>query len=84
MVVNPGHLEEKYYNILLKWEIKIPRKIFVPTNENVIWRIRTNQELQTVCDILVLEPIFRLEWMGDVNRNLEIAFDNRQYYKRNK
>ena len=46
----PQTLTGKPRNIVLKWE----RKICVPTYENGICRIKYNQELQTVCDILVL------------------------------
>ena len=33
-------------NFLLTWERVIPRKMFGPTNENCIWRIRIKHELQ--------------------------------------
>ena len=41
-------LEETIINKLLVFEMKILRKIFGPNNENGIWRIKTNQELDEI------------------------------------
>jgi hypothetical protein len=38
-------------NKLLIFERKILRKIFGPNNENGIWRIKTNQELDEIINI---------------------------------
>ena len=47
------------------------RKSFGVTNENSIWRRRTNLELQTVCKEIYITTdikIRKLEWLGLVNR----------------
>jgi hypothetical protein len=41
-------LKETIINKLLVFERKILRKIFGPNNENGIWRIKTNQELDEI------------------------------------
>jgi hypothetical protein len=41
-------LKETIINKLLVFERKILRKIFGPNNENSIWRIKTNQELDEI------------------------------------
>jgi hypothetical protein len=41
-------LKETIINKLLVFEKKIFRKIFGPNNENSIWRIKTNQELDEI------------------------------------
>ena len=41
-------LKETIINKLLVFERKILRKIFGPKNENGIWRIKTNQELDEI------------------------------------
>jgi hypothetical protein len=41
-------LEETTINKLLVFERKILRKIFGPNNENGIWRMKTNQELDEI------------------------------------
>jgi hypothetical protein len=41
-------LKETIINKLLVFERKISRKIFGPNNENSIWRIKPNQELDEI------------------------------------
>ena len=42
------------------------RKMFGPMNENFIWRMRNNQEVQTLYKDVDIIPI--LQWVGKVNR----------------
>jgi hypothetical protein len=47
------------------------RKIYGPTNENGLWRIKTDSELITKYksqDIVTVIKIRRLEWLGHVIR----------------
>ena len=41
-------LKETITNRLVVFERKVLRKIYFPTNENSIWRIKTNQELDKI------------------------------------
>ena len=41
-------LKETITNRLMVFERKVLRKIFGPTNENSIWRMKTNQELDKI------------------------------------
>jgi hypothetical protein len=56
---------------LLVFERKILRRIFGPTKENQIWRIKTNEELdklikhKNVCNYIKAQ---RLSWFGHVQR----------------
>jgi hypothetical protein len=48
-------------------ERKISRKIFGPNNENGIWRINTNQELDEIIkrkNIINFVGAQRLSWLG--------------------
>jgi hypothetical protein len=49
------------------FERKILRKIYGPTNDNLVWRIRYNQELYGLCnepDIIKMVEAARLRWLG--------------------
>ena len=64
-------LTSKIEKMLMKWEIKILRKLYGPTKENGQWRIKTNAELITRYksqDIVTVIKIRRLEWLGYVIR----------------
>ena len=56
---------------LLVFERKILRKIFVPTRENQIWRIKTNNELNKLIkhqNIVNYIKALRLSWFGHVQK----------------
>ena len=52
------------------FERKILRKIFGPNNENGIWRIKTNQELDEIIKHNIINFIRaqRLSWLGHIER----------------
>jgi hypothetical protein len=55
----------------LVFERKILRKIFGPNNENGIWRIKTNQELDEIMkrkNIINFIRAQRLSWLGHIER----------------
>jgi len=57
------------------FERKVLRKIFGPTNENDIWRIKTNQELDKIIiehkNIINFIRAQRLGWLGHIERMQE-------------
>ena len=56
---------------LLVFERKILRKIFGPTRENQLWRIKTNNELNKLIkhqNIVNYVKALRLSWFGHVQR----------------
>jgi hypothetical protein len=56
------------------FERKVRRKIFGPTNENGIWRIKTNQELDKIIkpkNIINFIRVQRLGWLGRIERMQE-------------
>jgi hypothetical protein len=64
-------LKETIINKLLVFERKILRKIFGPNNENGIWRIKTNQELDEIIKLKNIINIIRaqrLSWLGHIER----------------
>ena len=64
-------LKETIINKLLVFERKILRKIFGPNNENGIWRIKTNQELDETIkhkNIINFIRAQRLSWFGHIER----------------
>jgi hypothetical protein len=64
-------LKETIINKLLAFERKILRKIFGPNNENGIWRIKTNQELDEIIKLKNIINFFRaqrLSWFGNIER----------------
>jgi hypothetical protein len=64
-------LKETIINKLLVFERKILRKIFGPNNENGIWRIKTNQELDDIIkhkNIINFIRAQRLSWLGHIER----------------
>jgi hypothetical protein len=64
-------LKETIINKLLVFERKILRKIFGPINENGIWRIKTNQELDEIIkhkNIINCIRAQRLSWHGHIER----------------
>jgi hypothetical protein len=55
----------------LVFERKISRKIFGPNNENVIWRIKTNQEVDEIIkrkNRIIFIRVQRLSSLGDIER----------------
>ena len=53
------------------FERRILRKIFAPNNENGIWRIKANQELDEIIkrkDIINFIRAQRLSWLGHIER----------------
>ena len=64
-------LKETIINKLLVFERKILRKIFGPKNENGIWRIKTNQELDEIIkhkNIIKFIRAQRLSWLSHIER----------------
>jgi len=64
-------LKETIIQKLLGFERKILRRIFGPTNENQIWRIKTNEELDKLIthkNIVNCIKAQRLSWFGHVQR----------------
>jgi hypothetical protein len=64
-------LKETIINKLLVFEMKILRKIFGPKNENGIWRIKTNQELDEIIkrkNIINFIRAQRLSRLGHIER----------------
>jgi hypothetical protein len=67
-------LKETITNRLMVFERKVLRKIFGPTNENGIWRIKTNQELDRIIkpkNIINFIRVQRLGWLGHIERMQE-------------
>ena len=64
-------LKDSSIQKLLVFERKILRKIFGPTRENLIWRIKTNDELDKLIkhhNIINYIKAQRLSWFGHVQR----------------
>jgi hypothetical protein len=64
-------LKESSIQKLLVFERKILRKIFGPTRENQLWRIKTNNELDKLIkhqNIINHIKALRLIWFGHVER----------------
>jgi capsule polysaccharide modification protein KpsS len=64
-------LKESSIQKLLVFERKILRKIFGPTRENQLWRIKTNDELEKLIkhqNIINHIKALRLSWFGHVQR----------------
>jgi hypothetical protein len=64
-------LKETIINKLLVFERKILKKIFGPNNENGIWRIKTNQELDEIMkhkNIINSIRAQRLSWLVHIER----------------
>ena len=56
------------------YERKVLRKIFGPNNENGIWRIKTNQELDKIIkhkNVMNFIRAQRLGWLGRIERMQE-------------
>jgi hypothetical protein len=56
------------------FERKVLRKIFGPTNENGLWRIKANQKLDKIIkhkNIINLIRAQRLGWLGHIQRMQE-------------
>ena len=73
IVVHSGYwvLKETVIQKLLVFERKILRRIFGPTKENPIWRIKTNEELDKLIkhkNIVNCIKAQRLSWFGHVER----------------
>jgi len=64
-------LKEAIIQKLLVFERKILRRIFEPTKENQIWRVKTNEELDKLIkhkNIINHIKAQRLSWFGHVQR----------------
>jgi hypothetical protein len=64
-------LKDTIVDKLLVIKKKILRKIFGPNNENGIWRIKTNQELDEIIkhkNIINFIRAQRLSWLGHIER----------------
>ena len=64
-------LEETIIQKLLVFERKVLRRIFGPTKENQIWRIKTNEELDKLIkhkNIVNYIKAQILSWFGHVQR----------------
>jgi hypothetical protein len=63
--------EENKINI---FERKILRKIYGPTNDNGVWRIRYNQKLYGLYepDIIKIVKAAKLRWLGQLYRTEEL------------
>ena len=64
-------LEGTIIQKLLVFERKILRRIFGPTKENQIWRIKTNEELDKLIKLNSIVNYIkaqRLSWFGHVQR----------------
>jgi hypothetical protein len=64
-------LEETVIKKLLVFERKILRRIFGPTKENQIWRVKTNEEVDNLIkhkNIINYIKAQRLSWFGHVQR----------------
>ena len=64
-------LKETITNRLMAFERKVLRKIFGPTNENGIWQIKTNQELDNIIkhkNIINFIRAQRLGWLGHIEQ----------------
>jgi hypothetical protein len=59
----------------MSMERKILRKIYGPTNDNGVWRIRYNQELYGLYnepDIIKMVKAARLRWLGHLYMTAEL------------
>jgi hypothetical protein len=68
-------LKETVIQKVLLFERKIPRRIFGPTKENRIWRVKTNEELDKLIkhkNIINYIKAQRLSWFGHVQRMPDI------------
>jgi hypothetical protein len=64
-------LKETIIQKLLVFERKLLRRIFGPTRENQIWRVKTNEELDKLIkhkNIINYIKAQRLSWFGHVQR----------------
>jgi len=64
-------LKESAIQKLLVFERKILRRIFGPTKDDQIWRIKTNEELNELIkhrNIVNYIKAQRLSWLGHVQR----------------
>jgi hypothetical protein len=71
-------LKETIINKLMVFERKILREIFGPNNENNIWRIKNNQELDEIIkrrNIINFIRAQRLSWLGRSHRK-DARFEN--------
>jgi hypothetical protein len=67
-------LKETTIQKLLVFERKILRRIFGPTKENQMWRVKTNEELDKLIkykNIINYIKAQRLSWFGHVQRMLD-------------
>jgi hypothetical protein len=69
-------LKETVIQKLLVFERKILRRIFGPTKENQIWRVKTNEEIDKLIkrkNIINYIKAQRLSWVGHVQRMPDTA-----------
>jgi hypothetical protein len=66
-------------------ESKIIRKIYGPVMENTIWRIRHNEEINTLFkeeDIVRFIKSLKIRWLGHVERTEDKAMPKRMLKRR--
>jgi capsule polysaccharide modification protein KpsS len=67
-------LKEAIIQKLLVFEKKILRRIFGPTKENQLWRVKTNEELDKLIkhkNIINHIEVQRISWFGYLQRKLD-------------
>jgi hypothetical protein len=75
IVTYASETEETVIQKLLVFERKILRRIFGPTKENQIWRVKTNDELDKLIkhkNIINHIKAQRLSWFGHVQKMPDI------------
>jgi len=75
-------LKEAIIQKLLVFERKILRRIFGPTKENPIWRVKTNEELDKLIkhkNIINYIKAQRLSWFGHIQKGCQIPEQLRRH-----
>ena len=69
---------------LAVFERKILRKIYGPVKENELWRIRQNDELETIIkeeNIVRFIKCQRMRWLGHIERTQDTAIPKKDVRK---